>query len=151
MNNCCTFFGHRICPKDIKEVLYTALKNLIEEKNVTTFLLGEEGSYDKYVLEVLEQLSTKYKNISYTVVKAYLRNRRSENFKQIDFSKTVFPDEITKVPKRFAISRRNDWMLKQSKYVITYITHLSGGGASDFKEKAINSGKTVIELSSFIK
>ena len=40
---------------------------------------------------------------------------------------------------------RNDWMLKQSDYVITYITH-SWGGAAQYSKKASNSGKFVVNL-----
>ena len=40
---------------------------------------------------------------------------------------------------------RNKWMLKQSDYVVTYITH-SWGGAAQFAEIAARQKKTVINL-----
>lgn len=36
-------------------------------------------------------------------------------------SKTEFPYEVEKVPLRFAISKRNEYMIKQSQYLICYI------------------------------
>ena len=45
----------------------------------------------------------------------------------------------------YAIARRNDWMLAQAEYVVTYITH-SWGGAARFGEKARRLGKRCIPL-----
>ncbi len=53
---------------------------------------------------------------------------------------------IETVPKRFAISWRNKWMIEQSDVVVTYVTH-GFGGAWQFKALAQRQGKTVIELS----
>ena len=45
----------------------------------------------------------------------------------------------------FAISWRNKWMLKQSDYVVTYITH-SWGGAAQFAELAEKQKKIIVSL-----
>ena len=49
------------------------------------------------------------------------------------------------MPPRFAIARRNGWMLKQADFVVTYVTH-DWGGAAQFAEKARRQGKTVLNL-----
>lgn len=49
---------------------------------------------------------------------------------------------------RFAVSWRNNWMLKQSDYVVTYITY-SWGGAAQFAEKAARQKKTVINIAAY--
>ena len=59
---------------------------------------------------------------------------------------TILPDGIEDVPPRFAISYRNKWMLEKADYVITYVTHPTGGAAL-FKTAAQKLGKTVIECS----
>ena len=61
------------------------------------------------------------------------------------FSDTIFPEGLEFAPPRFAISRRNEWMLKQADFVVTYITH-SWGGAAQFAEKAQRQGKNLIHL-----
>ena len=58
---------------------------------------------------------------------------------------TLLPDGIEVGPARFAIDRRNKWMIEQADYVITYVTH-SWGGAAKFKELAEKKGKTVINI-----
>ena len=40
---------------------------------------------------------------------------------------TVYPEGLETVPKRFAIFRRNDRMLKQADVVVVYVTHRTGG------------------------
>ena len=44
-----------------------------------------------------------------------------------------------------AISYRNKWMLKQSHFVVTYITH-DWGGAAQFASLAKKQKKTVLNL-----
>ena len=41
-------------------------------------------------------------------------------------------------------------MLKNSQFVVTYVTHESGGGASNFKLIAFKQGKNIIELSDLL-
>ena len=50
-----------------------------------------------------------------------------------------------RVVLRFAILWRNKWMLKQSDYVVAYVTH-SWGGAAQFTAEAYRLGKMVLEV-----
>ena len=62
-----------------------------------------------------------------------------------DYSDTMLPEGIESVHPHYAISWRNNWMLKQSDYVVTYIIH-SWGGAAEFANKAYSSGKRLINI-----
>lgn len=62
-----------------------------------------------------------------------------------DYSDTMFPEGIESVHPRYAISWRNNWMLKQSDYVVTYITH-TWGGAAQYAKKAKTQKKVMLEL-----
>ena len=137
----CTFFGHKDTPKEIEPTLRSTLIDLIENKNVNIFYVGNHGNFDAMVRRQLEDLSNTYP-ITYNVVLAYLPAKKSE---YDDYTNTILPDGIETVPKRFAISYRNKWMIGQSDVVVTYVTH-SFGGAAQFKEMAERQGKTVIEL-----
>ena len=46
-----------------------------------------------------------------------------------DFSDTMLPEGIETVPKRYAISWRNKWMIDHADYVVTYLVRLQGGAA----------------------
>ena len=137
----CTFFGHKDTPKEIEPTLRSTLINLIENKNVTVFYVGNNGNFDAIVRRQLEDLSQTYL-ITYSVVLAYLPTKKSE---YDDYTNTILPEGIETVPKRFAISWRNKWMIDHADVVVTYVTH-GFGGAAQFKELAERQGKTLIEL-----
>ena len=138
----CTFFGHRDCPDDIKPRLCEVLVDLIENHNVDMFYVGNQGHFDAIVRGVLRDLQHEYPQINYAVVLAYMPGKQNE---YDDFSDTMLPEGIESVHPRYAISWRNNWMLKQSDCVVTYITH-SWGGAAQYAYKAIRQDKHVISL-----
>ena len=137
-----TFFGHRDAPKETEPTLRTTLIDLIENKNATDFYVGNNGNFDTMVRYQLEELSELY-DINYSVVLAYLPDKKSE---YDAYTNTIYPEGIEAVPKRFAISWRNKWMLKQADTVITYVTHPSAG-AWEFERLAVKLGKRVIKIS----
>ena len=67
----CTFFGHKDTPKEIEPTLRSTLIDLIANKNVNVFYVGNNGNFDTMVRRQLEELSQTYP-ISYSVVLAYL-------------------------------------------------------------------------------
>lgn len=138
----CTFFGHKDTPKEIEPTLRSTLIDLIENKNVNVFYVGNNGNFDTMVRRQLEDLSRIYP-ITYSVVLAYLPTEKN---KYDDLSNTIYPEGIETVPKRFAISWRNKWMIQRSDIVVTYVTH-NFGGAAQFKEMAVKQKKKVLEIS----
>lgn len=140
----CTFFGHRICPLEIKPKLYRAVERLITEQGVDTFYVGKEGGFDFMALAVLKELSAAYPQIRYFIALAYIPVKKKA-VDPADDAHTLLPDGIEAVPQKFAISYRNDWMLRKSEFAVTYIEH-SFGGAAKFQKKALKAAKTVINL-----
>ena len=116
----CTFFGHRECPDSIKTQLRGALIDLLTNYEVDMFYVGNQGRFDTIVRGVLRELKKEYPKINYTVVLAYMLGKQTE---YDDYSDTMLPEGIESVIPCYAISWRNNWMLQQSDYVVTYITH----------------------------
>ena len=141
----CTFFGHRDCPSSIKPKLCEVLIDLIENHAVDMFYVGQQGVFDAIVRSALKELVSAYPHINYTVVLERLPPKRDE-FDTRGYSDTMLPEGIETIHPRFAISWRNKWMLKQSDYVVTYITH-SWGGAAQFAELAEKQKKIIVSLS----
>ena len=137
----CTFFGHKDTPKEIEPILRSTLIDLIENKNANVFYIGNNGSFDNMVRRQLEGLSHTYP-ITYSVVLAYLPTEKN---KYDNLTNTIYPEGLETVPKRFAISWRNKWMIQQSDIVVTYVTH-NFGGAAQFKEMACKIGKRITNL-----
>ena len=138
----CTFFGHRECPDSIKTQLREVLVDLVTNHDVDMFYVGNQGRFDAIVRSVLREMKTDYPQINYAVVLAYMPGKQTE---YDDYSDTMLPEGIEAVHPRYAISWRNNWMLRQSDYVVTYITH-SWGGAAQFAEKALRHSKQVINI-----
>ena len=142
MSSCC-FFGHKDTPEDVKPELYAAIEELITQRSVSTFYVGNQGVFDAYVRAALRQLQKRYPHIRYAVVLAYMPGEVSEY--DADHSDTMLPEGIEEVHPRYAIDWRNRWMLRQSQYVICYIHH-HWGGAAKYVQTAQRQGKTVINL-----
>ncbi len=138
----CTFFGHRNTPNEVESILISTLKDLIENKNVKNFYVGNHGNFDLLVRKTLEKLKEQYPDISYYVVLAYLPQKKDE-YSSLDYSVTIYPDGLEKVPYRSAIIKRNQWMIEHSDIVVVYVRN-SLGGAAKFKELAEKKGKMVI-------
>lgn len=139
--NTCTFFGHKDCYEDITASLRDILEKLIITQNVNLFYVGNHGQFDAKVHHILKDLEQIYP-IQYAVVLAYLPNRKDE---YDDFSDTMFPEGIETVHPRFAVDRRNRWMIDHSDFVVTYIKH-SWGGAAKYAEIAKRKGKIIISV-----
>ena len=136
-----TFFGHKDTPKEIEPTLRSTLIDLIENKKVNVFYVGNNGNFDTMVRRQLEDLSQLYA-ITYSVVLAYLPKEKN---KYDNLTNTIYPEGLETVPKRFAISWRNKWMIQQSDVVVTYVTH-NFGGAAQFNKLAEKLNKYVINL-----
>ena len=136
----CTFFGHRDAPEDIRETLFQVIMGLIEKGGVSTFYFGNQGRFDVIVAGELKKIKKLYPHIDCVCVLAYLPTQRIES----DYE-TILPDGIEFVPKKFAITYRNRWMVNQSDYVVGYAIR-SIGGATKFMNYAKRIGKNVINL-----
>ena len=143
----CTFFGHRDVSNIIKQPLKKILIDLIENKNVDLFYVGNQGDFDKMVKQTLEELCLIYRSISYHEVLAYIPGKRKE-FDNKDYSKTIYPSILENKPTKYAIIERNKWMIEKSQYVVTYVRY--SGGAGKFKEIAEKKGRTVINIADFV-
>ena len=140
--NTCCFFGHREVTHNIRPKLTALIEKLITEENVTEFYVGNQGQFDSMAYSVLKELKVNYPKIRYTVVLAYMPD---EHIKEVYGEDTLFPDGLESVPKRFAISKRNDWMIQQSGYAVCYV-HKITGGAVKFRDKAEKKGLQIIDV-----
>ena len=68
MGIACTFFGHHDCPSSIKPKLREVLVDLIENRAVDMFYVGQQGAFDEIVRSVLKELVLVYPHIRYAVV-----------------------------------------------------------------------------------
>ena len=136
------FFGHRDVTHDIRAKLQFIIEQLRTEEQIYNFYVGHQGQFDSMVRSVLKELKVKYPHIRYTVVLAYMPD---EHVKEVYGEDTLYPDGLETVPKRFAISKRNDWLIAHSCIAVCYV-HKITGGAAKFREKAEKKGLQIIDV-----
>ena len=141
-NKTCCFFGHREVTHNIKDKLIAIIEKLITKDGVTEFYVGHQGQFDSMVYSVLKELKRKFPQIRYIVVLAYMPD---EHIQEVYGEDTLFPDGMENVPKKFAISKRNDWMIQQSGIAVCYVYKITGGAAK-FRDKAEKKGLQIIDV-----
>lgn len=140
----CTFFGHRECRESMERPLIKTIEHLIVYENVRIFYVGNQGQFDACVHRVLKNMEKKH-GIRYAVVLAYMPKHRTE---LDDITDTMLPEGIETVHPRYAIDRRNKWMIDHSDFVVSYVTR-AWGGAAKYTALANKKGKVVLSLISF--
>ena len=120
-----TFCGHKEVQdrEAVEQWLDQVCAKLIEQ-GANEFYLGGYGEFDRLCAAVLRRKKTEYPGIRLILVLAYLNSSMPAD----GYDETVYPPLET-VPKRFAISRRNEWMVRECDTVVAYITHGWGGAA----------------------
>lgn len=138
----CAFFGHGDCYDMDKDKLRLAIEELISN-GVDTFYVGNQGHFDSMVFENLLNLKSNYQHLCISVVLAYMPTKKSEYDPYLGYS--IYPEGIELGPPRFAIERRNNWMVNQANYCLCYINH-AWGGAYKFVYQAKRKGVKIINL-----
>ena len=136
------FFGHKDTPSTVKPLLEQTVQRLIEENEEIAFLVGAHGAFDLMAQGVLGQAARKYPQITCHIVLSYIPVDKDSEQCALP---TLVPEGIESVPKRFAISFSNNYMVNESDTVVCYITH-DWGGATQFVNKAEKKGKVIINL-----
>lgn len=136
----CSLFGNSDASNSIKPLVYDAIINLIKNEKVDTFLIGNNGNFDRITKAILTELYDTYPHIKITVCLAYLPTNQDA-----DLTFTVYPEGLESVPKRFAIIRRNQWMIEQSQFVVIYMKHTCSNTAK-IAEIAETKNKRMIYL-----
>lgn len=136
------FFGHKDTPSAVKPLLEQTVQRLIEENEEITFLVGTHGAFDLMAQSVLKQALQEYPQITCHIVLSYIPvDKDSEQYAL----PTLVPEGIESVPKRFAISFSNNYMVNKCDTVVCYISR-DWGGATQFVNKAEKKGKVIINL-----
>lgn len=139
-----TFFGHRDAPIALRAELITVIKRLIEYEDADAFFVGDKGNFDTMSASVLCELKALYPHIRYEVVLSSLRRKNSLPLQKNEHP-TLYPEGMEKVPPRFAIVKRNEWMVEHSDVIVAYVK-CSYGGAANSVRHAERKNKRIINL-----
>ena len=126
-----TFCGHSNCllGDEEKEKLKQLLIKEIRKNPTCKFYLGGYGAFDSLCLRTLRELKTDFPNIELLFITPYL----DKNYSKLQLAKYYYDDvifpPIENVPRKFAILKRNEWMVDSADLVIAYVKYSWGGAA----------------------
>ena len=140
-----TFCGHSDFSKS--EEYEIKLINLLEKfckQHQVDFYLGDYGKFDAFAYCCAKKIKEMQPKTKLYFVSPYLNN----NFRKLLMAKNKF-DEIIypaleNVPPKFAILKRNEWMVEKSDVIIAFVNRNFGGAikmlsfAKKKKKKIIN-------------
>ena len=142
-----SFCGHSDTILTQKEELYikNLLNNLISNNEKIDFYLGGYGNFDNLCANILKSLKSNYNNfqvyfISPYINDSYLKTKFNDNL----YDDCIFPP-LENTPKKFAIIKRNFWMVDKSDLIICYV-HYSFGGAKTAIDYAIKKNAKIINI-----
>ena len=121
-----TFCGHKdvFDAETIKNRLISIVKQLIIE-GADTFYLGGYGMFDTLAARVIHDLKPSFPDIRSLLIIPYI----NRNYDISLYDETLYPP-LENVPMKFAIKRRNEWMVDRSEIVVSYVLHGWGGAAT---------------------
>ena len=130
---------------DIKQQLKNILLNEIRKNPTCKFYLGGYGDFDSLCLRTLRELKKEFQSIELIFITPYI----DKNYSKLEFAKYHYDDVIfpplERVPRKFAILKRNEWMVEEADLVIAYVMY-SWGGAAKTLEYAKRKMKQIINL-----
>ncbi len=144
-----SFFGNRDFFEfqiDRKKLI-NLINNIIKEEKVDVYL-GLQGNFDSFALSVCREMKLTNDKIKIYFVPPYFDSyiKRMKEITDYYFDGIILP-EISIKPERFAIIRRNKWIIDQSDVVFCY-TISNFGGAYTCLKYAQSHNKKVIDLRS---
>lgn len=124
-----TFCGHsQVSNSDaVAATLKTVIADLIAE-GATEFYLGGYGEFDSMAAHAVREAKAAHPEIISMLVIPYM----DRDFDPALYDNSVYPPLET-VPLKFAISKRNEWMVNQADVVVSCITHGWGGAATTLR------------------
>lgn len=141
-----TFCGHRdfVETAEAENQITMFLEKYARENVRLVCYNGGYGNFDYFAAKCVQRMQEQYSNIRNCLVLPYIDQpflERIEIFKNY-FDETIYPP-LESVPRKYAIIRRNEWMVDSADIVIAYVTY-SWGGAARTLEYAKRKNKNII-------
>ena len=118
----CFFIGHREASSEVLPALREAVERHIVEYGVTEFIVGNYGGFDRMAAKAVIEAKTRHPQITLTLLLPYHPAERSIDLPP-GFDNSFYPPGMEKVPRRFAISKANRYMIDHTDYLLAYAWH----------------------------
>lgn len=145
-----TFVGHGSMPIDrnlsskIQETIFSS----ISSASSVTFYCGGYGDFDLHCASICRALKERIPSCELVFVTPYITPAQQKKLKHLTETKlydTIIYPPIEGTPFRFAIAKRNEWMISNADLIIAYVSR-AYGGAYKTLSYAKRKQKTIINL-----
>lgn len=144
----CFFIGHREASSEVLPALREAVERHIVDYGVTEFIVGNYGGFDRMAAKAVIEAKTRHPQITLTLLLPYHPAERPMDLPP-GFDGSFYPPNMEKVPRRFAISKANRYMIDHSDYLIAYTWHPASNARNLVEyaqRKSVNSRNTVTNI-----
>ena len=143
------FFGHRklLNIGDLFEVVKQTILLNISKNETVEFYCGGYGDFDNLCLNACNEIKKEQEKCETVFITPYISEIQQRKIKELIsanlYDSVIYPP-LENVPLKFAISKRNEWIVNKADLIIAYVTHKFGGAyksllyAKRKKKKIIN-------------
>lgn len=143
------FAGHSVLSSSskVKETVKENIRNNTIGVKFVTCYLGGYGAFDEICAHACRELKQEYGGMEIVYVAPYMSLSEQAKIKEMQeyglCDTSIYPP-IEHTPPRFAISKRNEWMMTNADLIIAYVNRSYGGAykslqiAKRRKKKIIN-------------
>ena len=111
------------------------------------FYLGGYGRFDTFALDCVREYKQEHKKVKIIFVTPYLSLSYQKN--RLDYEKKRYDEilypNIECVPQKFAIIKRNRFMVENADWIVAFVNHDWGGAYSTY-EYAKKKNKNIFNL-----
>ena len=118
----CFFIGHREASERIYPAPYEAVERHIVEYDVTEFIVGCYGKFDRLAAWAVKEAKHLYPEVKLTLLLPYHPAERPISTPK-GFDGTCYPPGMESVPRKAAIVNANRYVVDHVDYLIAYAWH----------------------------
>ena len=141
----CFFIGHHDAGNELLPMMKDSIERHITEYGVTALCVGHYGNFDRMAARLLAEAKADHPEITIHLLTPYHPFERPVDVPD-GFDGTFYPPEMESIPRQYAISRANRYMIQNSTHLIAYAYHALGGAGKLVKGARVLEKKGEIRI-----
>ena len=133
-----TFAGHgnTFIDTELSARIKDSIMTLVKNEKFVSFYCGGYGNFDEGCAAICRELRPKIAPCEIVLVTPYLTITQQEKLVRLKklrlYDSFIYPP-LENVPPKFAISKRNEWMISEADVLICFVSHSFGGAYKSLK------------------
>ena len=131
-----SFIGHRQIDRFrfVEEQLDRIISDLISRKEYVEFFVGRNGDFDTIVASAVKRGQKAYGAANSSLILVIPYPVANMDCLEKFYDEIWYPDELYGVHYKAAITKRNEWFVRNSDLLVAYVENESGGAAYCLKQ-----------------